>query len=174
MNFTRITFCTPVSCGIIAVLMIASSCYEGPQKNDLAGEKKLTTKPPILKKPGSSLNDTIVIHSPSAVFYNPDSLQMKKIKQINEEAVYSTLTHDCYYQMQNARLVIRKYWPHVKIVENSKARYLLFVKADRSKICVDLNNKNDICGVFLFDGEKDPVLADMPNIDTSMGFYFSQ
>ena len=84
------------------------------------------------------------------------------------------LTHDCHYQMQNARQVIKKYWPQVQIIETSKARYLLFVKEDKKQVFIDLNGKNDICGLYLFDGKKDPILADMPNIDTVLGFYFSK
>ena len=84
------------------------------------------------------------------------------------------LTHDCHYQMQNARIVLKKYWPQLHIVEATKARYILFVKTDETKICIDLNDKNDICGLFLFDTKKNPVLVDMPNIDTELGFYFSK
>ena len=174
MKFKPIPFCLSISCGIIAVLMIAGSCTEAPQKKDLLKEKNPIPKPAIIKKPGSSSNDTIVINSKSAVFYSPDSLQMKKIREVNEDAIYATITHDCYYQMQNARLVIKKYWPRIKIIESSRARYLMFVKANKSKMYIDLNNKNDICGIFLFDGQKDPVLVDMPNIDTALGFYFTK
>jgi len=157
---------------VIIVMMIAFSCTEPPQKNNVPEGEKSIPKHVIIQKPGSSANDTLVIKGRSAVFYNPDSLQMKKIKEINERNTYSTIIHDCYYQMQNARQVIRKYWPGVKVIENSKYRYLEFVKTDKSKVYIDLNNKNDICGLFLFDGQKDPVLADMPNIDTVLGFYF--
>lgn len=135
-------------------------------------EKSGVTKPPVIKKPPSSFDDTVIINSPSAVFYNPDSLQMEKIKSVNENRVYATITHDCFYMMQNARNVIRKHWPRIRVVEVIKARYLLFVKKDQRKICIDLNAKNNICGLFLFDPKKDPELADMPNVDTRLGFYF--
>ena len=82
----------------------------------------------FIKKPPSSFGDTVVVDRESAVFYNPDSLQMERIKSVNEKRVYATITHDCYYMMQNARNVIRQYWPRIRIVEVVKARYLLFVK----------------------------------------------
>ena len=88
--------------------------------------------------------------------------------------IFESLTHDCFYQMRNARMVLKKYWPQVRIIETSKARYLLFIRADKRKICIDLNNKNDICGVFLFEKDKDPQLIDMMNIDTELGFYFKK
>jgi hypothetical protein len=74
--------------------------------------------------------------------------------------------------MQNARNVIREHWPRIHVVEVIKARFLLFVKKDQRKICIDLNAKNSICGLYLFDPKKDPELADMPNVNTCLGFYF--
>jgi hypothetical protein len=158
----------------ITILLLTWSCSEISEKNNQHAEESAKAKPPIIKKPASSFNDTIIIHARSAVFYSPDSLQMDKIKAVNEKAIFDMITHDCHYQMQNARIELKKYWPQIHVVEVSKGRYLLFVKANESKICIDLNNKNDICGLFLFDGKKDPVLVDMPNIDTELGFYFSK
>ncbi len=37
---------------------------------------------------------------------------------------------------------------------------------------IDLNAKNNICGLYLFDTKKDPEPVDMPNVDTFLGFYF--
>lgn len=160
--------------GIAAIILLVCSCSQSPENNNSQIKKNETSKPVLIKKPPSSFGDTVVIDRKSAVFYNPDSLQMERIKLVNERNVYATITHDCYYMMQNARNVIRQHWPRIRIVEVIKARYLLFVKADKSKICIDLNVKNDICGLFLYDPKKDPELVDMPNINTSMGFYFGK
>jgi hypothetical protein len=173
-RFRNITpFPTPIFLiGIFSLL--ACSYADTTQNNNQAEEKKAEAKPAIIKKPASSFEDTMIIDSKSAVFYNPDSLQMKKIKAVNEKPVFAMLEHDCFYQMQNARVVLKKYWPQVKVIEISKSRYMLFVKADKSKVCIDLNNKNDICGIFLFNRKKDPELVDMPNINTALGFYFEK
>jgi len=128
----------------------------------------------ILLKPPSSFADTLVIQNPSAVFYTPDSVQLDKIRAINKKMIFESLMHDCFYQMRNARLVLQKYWPRIRIVETSKARYLLFIKADKTKTAIDLNSKNDICGIFLFDSKQDPELIDMMNVDTELGFYFKK
>lgn len=163
-----------VRTGMIMIIVLSFSCKQSSEKNRKQAGNDPVSKSRIIKKPPSSFDDTVIINSPSAVFYNPDSLQLKNIKSVNETNVFATITHDCYYQMQNARNVIRQYWPRVRVVEVIKARYLLFVKKDKSKIYIDLNAKNDICGLFLFDPEKDPELADMPNIDTFLGFYFGK
>jgi hypothetical protein len=158
----------------IMLLLFVCSCSETTEKKIQPEVKNPPKKHQIIKKPGSSFSDTIVVTANSAVFYSPDSLQMEKIKEVNEKDIFDMLTHDCHYQMQNAHLVLKKYWPKIKIIEASKARYLLFIKINKSKMYIDLNDKNDICGLFLFDGKKGPVLVDMPNIDTELGFYFSK
>lgn len=159
---------------IIPLCLFICSCSEVHKKDTPVVETSPKAKLLIIKKPASGFNDTMIINSNSAVFYSPDSLQMEKIKEVNERVIFDQLTHNCHYQMQNARIVIKKYWHQIKIIETSTFRYLLFEKANKDKICIDLNDKNDICGLFLFDGKKDPVLVDMPNIDTQLGFYFSR
>jgi len=124
------------------------------------------------KKPSSSFSDTLVISKVSAVFYNPDSLQLNKIQAITKKELYETDVHNCFYLMRNARMVLKKYWPHIHIIETSEYRYLLFIKADNSQTCIDLDTKEDMCGILLFDRKKEPELIDMMNIETALGFYF--
>lgn len=140
------------------------------QKN----QKEITPVTRPLSKPGSSYNDTLLINTPSAIFYNPDSIQLEKIKAVNKETVAESMVHDCFYQMRNARIVLKKYWPQIRIIETSKARYLLFAKKNQSKTYIDLNSKNDMCGIFLFDPQKEPEFIDMMNIDTALEFYFKK
>jgi hypothetical protein len=151
-----------------------SSCNESNSNQNESAKKNAHSKNSIIKKPGSSFNDTIVIQTKAAVFYSPDSQQMQKIKAVNEKNVFDMLVHDCHYQMQNALNSLKQDWPKIKIINASKARYLLFVKENKSTVCIDLDTKNDICGLFLFDTKKDPILADMPNINTVLQYYFSQ
>jgi hypothetical protein len=145
---------------------------------DTESHKKSNTKPHATshtvqyQKPSSSFSDTLVIKSVSAVFYSPDSLQLNEIRAITEKRLYETEVHNCFYLMRNARMVLKKYWPHIHIIESSEYRYLLFIKADNSQTCIDLNTKEDMCGIFLFDRKKEPELIDMMNIDTDLGFYF--
>ena len=157
----------------IGLLMLIGSCDEVNKEQIKPSETSKITNPQFIKKPGSGFNDTLVIKSNSAVFYVPDSLQMEKIKKVNEKEVFDLLIHNCHYQMQNARQVIKKDWPQIKIIETATHRYLLFKKANKEEKCIDLNDRNDICGLFLFDGKKDPALVDMPNIDTQLHLYFS-
>ena len=156
---------------IIPFLLFALACREHTKNSPVEGGKTFQ-KPALIKKPPSSFNDTLVVGSNSAVFYTPDSLQMEKIQSVNEKNVMANIRHNCFFQMQYARSSLKDNWPRIRIIEVSRARFLLFVKTDGTKIYIDLNDKNDICGIFLFDGKKDPVLVDMPNVDTILGSYF--
>jgi hypothetical protein len=128
----------------------------------------------IAPKPGSSFDDSITADPPVAVFFQPDSLQLEKIKAVNSRTIFVNLTHDSYYMMRNARQVIQKYWPRIRILETSTHRWLVFRKSHDTARCIDLNKISDISGVFLFDGTKDPILVDMPNIDSQLWFYFGR
>jgi hypothetical protein len=74
--------------------------------------------------------------------------------------------------MRNARIVLKEYFPKIKIIEAFKVRYLLFELADGSTQYIDLDSIDDPCGIFLFDKIKKPHPTDMMNIETELGFYF--
>ena len=151
------------------------SCNNNSKENKkvIAKEhKELTRK--FISKPPSSFKDTLVIKSASAVFFKPDSVQLEKIKAVNKPMVFEGLQHDCFFQMRNAHMVLKKYYVKIKIIETNQARYLLFVKDDKSQSCIDLNKNNDICGMYIFNTKKDPQLVDMTNVDTELEFYFKK
>ena len=125
-------------------------------------------------KPPASYSDSIIIKNPSAVFFNTDSIQLEKIKAITDPAVFESMQHDCFYQMRNARNVINMSYPRIRIIEISKVRWVIFTTSKGVKEFVDLDRVNDPCGIFLFDGLKSSRLADMTNIDTELGQYFSR
>jgi len=143
-----------------------SSRQTGRDRDGIENKKATQNTPP------GDFPDTITINFPAAVFYSRDSLQLEKVKGITDTMMLKSMEHECIYQMRNARLAVKDYGPQIRIVEASKARNLLFIKSDKSKIYVDLDTKNDMCGLFLFNQEKSPILVDMTNIGTELDFYF--
>lgn len=139
-----------------------------------AGENNIDQKTEEKNKPPSSFSDTVTIDLPAAVFYNPDSLQLQKIQAATDTLTFRSMVHDCYYQMKNARTVLQKYYPGIKIIEVINARYLLFETTGYKKNCIDLNTINDPCGIFIFDNRQLPRLVDMTNIESELGFYFAK
>jgi len=156
----------------ILSIITGLNCQDTPRRTnpsqDDPGNK------PIKTKPSSSYSDTVEIVLPSAVFYNADSLQLEKIKAVTEAGIFESTMHEFFYQMRNSRMVLKKYYPHIKIREVKNARYLLFKKTGGGKELIDLNDKNDPFGIFLFDGVQSPRLVDMTNIESELGFYFSK
>lgn len=159
--------------GFIILYLLAASCSDNSVKKETPKETPKKEKP-ILKKPASTYQDTLIITATSAVFYHPDSLQLKKIKEIEDSTIYEGTMHEYFYQMRNARMVMKKGWPNAKIIEANNVRYLLFKKRNNEIKVVDLDTKGDPHGLFLFDQVHDPALVDMMNIDNELPRYFYQ
>ena len=157
----------------IFLFLLISSCSHSPQKFKVGDTKEIVRVTNRLK-PSSSFADTITIHFPAAVFYNPDSLQLQQIKSVTDSVIFESAMHEFFYQQRYAHILLKKYYPKLKIYEVKNARYLLFKKARGKTALIDLNLKNDACGLFVFDGHKDPLLIDMTNADSQLGFYFSK
>ena len=159
--------------GFIVLYSLLVSCKGNSNKKEAQQEKPKQEKP-VLSKPSSTYQDTLIIDKVTAVFYHPDSLQLKKIKELEDSMVYEGTMHEYFYQMRNARMVINKGWPNVKIVEANNVRYLIFRKKTNKTITIDLDTKGDPHGLFLFDQKHDPEQVDMMNIDNELPRYFYQ
>lgn len=161
-------------CIFAFALQLLFSCSGDNKKSKKVNNNQPNSTSAWLVKPPSSFSDTLKITTAAVVFYNSDSLQVEKIKLIYKPNIFESVTHENFYQMRNARTVLKKYWPRLHIIETSKARYLQFLKADKSSTIIDLNTVGDISGIFLFDPKKEPLLIDMMNIDTALGFYYTK
>lgn len=156
----------------MAVLLLIS-CSNQPEQIQKSVEKK-GSQNFSLNKPPSSFSDTIQIHSPSAIFYEPDSLQLLAIRNITDSMIFKSTTHESFYQMRYSKIVLRRDYPSIKIVDIKNARFILFVKNNGGQELIDLNTKNDPFGLLVFNGTKSPLLMDMTNVETSLGNYFSK
>lgn len=157
----------------LSFTVIVSSCSGPPDKinpaQDLSENKRL-----IKNKPSSSYADTMEIYTPAAVFYSPDSIQLEKLRSITDKQIFDATMHESYYLTSTARLVIKRDMPKLKIIEAKNVRYLLFKYANKTSQCINLDEKNDAYGLFLFNKIKPPVLVDLANIETQLSFYFSK
>ena len=161
------------SCWIIAC-MVVCSCGNNPHHTQETGEVSPVVTQKSLKKPAATSQDTLIITGKSVVLFSPDSSQWKQLQQMVASAVYESEVHNCFYLTRNATNVIRKYYPQVHMINTSSVRYLVFVKDNKQdKVFIDLDSK-DLCGAFLFDGDKDPEYTDLMNVDTSLSFYFGK
>jgi hypothetical protein len=165
------TFVIPIFFGFI--ILPGIFCTNNSTRQEETDDKSKKEKP-ALTKPVSSYQDTLLIDKTAAVFYHPDSVQLEKIKKIEDSTVFEATMHEYFYQMRNSRIVINKDWPDIKIIEANNVRYLLFKKKNNETLLIDLDTKGDPHGLFLFDQKHDPQLADMMNIDNELPRYFDQ
>lgn len=153
--------------------LLSLSCSDSSRKSKPA-ENNIENKNTPAIKPPSSYSDTFKINSAAAVFCSPDSLQLEKIKSVTDARIFEGSMHEYFYLVRNAHLVIKKYFPKLKIIEAKNVRYLLFTRAANKPDCIDLDKKYDPYGLFLFDGQTPSGLLDMSNIETEIGLYFGK
>lgn len=158
----------PLSFSLLIFLIINSSC-----NNHQRGSIKEKANQLVYHKPLSNYQDSLHIDVTAAVFYHPDSLQLLQFKKEMDSSVYDGTMHEFFYQIRNAKIVLQKSWPKIKIVDAKDCRFLIFQKIDGQNELIDLNQKNDAYGLFLFDQIKPPHLVDMTNIETALSMYFN-
>lgn len=159
--------------GFLLILIV--SCNDTYRKNNTTTVDSLVIKSTkITNKPGASFSDSIYIKEDAVIFYYPDSLQDAHIKAITEPAIYNSSIHEMFYQMRNAKNVINKTYPKLKVIEVINARFLVIKKKEGGKQIIDLDKYNDARGLILCNGIKEPLLADMTNIETELYRYFKE
>ena len=158
-----------LAAGLSVSIFSCSNNTGSKQKDKISGSGISTTN--VSAKPPSTYTDTLMINFPAAVFYHPDSIQLSKIKAQTDPMVFDGSMHEFFYQMRNARMVIKITWPHLPIIEAKNCRYLLFIMQHGKQECIDLDKKSDAYGLFVCNGIKPPLLIDMTNIETGISFY---
>jgi hypothetical protein len=152
-----------------ALFLVMHSCGNNTASNSAVTSPKTGSK--RLIKPPSTFQDTLTVNVPAAVFFSPDSVQLIKLKALLDSNVYKSLTHTYFYQLRYAHITTIKEWPAIRIFDCYHYRYLLFIKNDGSRQCIDLDTKGEDYGMYVFDGKKNPLPVDMTNIETQVSFY---
>jgi len=125
-------------------------------------------------KPGSGYVDTLIVSAASAIFYQPDSGQLKKIQTVTDKRVFEGSMHEFFYQQRNAHLFLKKYWPHLKIFDARNVRYILFADTSGHFEVIDLDKQGDAYGMFVFAPGKLPRNIDMSNVESQVPSYFQE
>lgn len=146
----------------------SSSSYSAPAGQNVQKQERQT-----YHKPPSSFADTVTVDAPSAVFFDLDPQQKEKLRSA-DSVFFKGTVHECFYQMNFSRKTLKAKYPELRIIEVRKGRYLLFKMAGGTQRCIDLDTKNEACGLFIFDGHQDPQLMDMTNLETQLQSYLSQ
>ncbi len=171
-SYTIVMTCTfyKIALQLICLLLLLISCNDNVTESKAPLPTAKKNKRQSIKPP-ATFQDTLLIDFSAAVFYYPDSVQLQKIKAETDTMTYNGLMHEYFYQMRNAAGTIKKNWPGLLITHAKKYRFLLFKKNNGSSVCLDLDTKNDPYGLIVFNRQKDPLLADMTNLETDISFY---
>jgi hypothetical protein len=128
---------------------------------------------PVMK-PGATGNDSLKITGASVVFFQPDSVQLEKIRQLTADRIFRSNVHDFEFQSYTVRMYIKKNRPDLKIYGAKDFRYIVFIKGQDNRSIIDLDKIQDAWGMYVFDPKKDPRRSDMMNVDTEIPDYFSK
>ena len=142
-----------------------------PSKNSDKKNAGETKKDTTLQKTSGRSKDTLKVDFPAAVFFSPDSFHYNKLKVITDSALFESIMHECVYQMGYSRRTIEQHWQKLKILDSKSSQVLLFKSKDDIIEYIDLPTRQDPCGLLVFDGRKKPILVDMTNVDTEIGYY---
>ena len=153
------------------MLLLLVKCSEPDKRNSEplpSGNPNKTTR----SKPGSSFQDTLTVGKTCVLFYEPDSLQWEKIREVTEPAIFQGSMHEFFYQQKSAHVFLKKYWPHVQIIDAKNIRYLLFIQENKTGKLIDLDRLGDSYGMIAFTPDKKPQQLDMTNLQTQVPDYF--
>jgi hypothetical protein len=154
----------------LAVLFVIFSCNQRNEKAVPAETQKkentTTYKTPTI------YTDTLTITTKAAIFFYPDSLQLKKMRAASDTSKFDAIMHEYDYQFRYVHGVLKKYWTQIQIMEAKNIRYLLFIKTDKTRQVIDLDHKNDLYGLIVFDPSGNPTFIDMTNAESQIAFYF--
>lgn len=155
--------------GIVLLL----SCHQKPQPPETIAPVAVNADKASRRKPAATYQDTLIINQPAAVFYEPDSLQLARIRAITDSGIFIASLHEYDYQFKTAKAYFKKYRPGLPLLQARNVRYLLFRAGKATPHCIDLNEKGDAYGLILFTPGKTPHQVDMPNIDTEAPTYYN-
>jgi hypothetical protein len=156
---------------IVFSLLFVVCCKENASKNkDVVKTDSAQQK----GKPPSNFQDSLFISQPSAIFFEPDSVQFQKLKAISDEKGFQTNVHESFFQFKTAKSFLQQHLPLVKILSARNSRYLVFKPGGKIARVIDLDKVPDAWGLYFFEPGKDPRLVDMMSIDTEAPNYFSK
>ncbi|MFZ9386361.1 MAG: hypothetical protein ACO25B_00645 [Chitinophagaceae bacterium] len=174
LKFSCSTFHRCLIQGTLIITIILAACGNSPGENKNTPGKEPSKPDGINAESLPGPADTLVISQQAAVFFTADSARRESLKKQIGENPFDGVDHECFYQMKNARTSLREHWPQIRIYEVKDTLIILFIRKNATPRILDLRIKKDLCGLYLFSPEKDPISGDMMNIGTSLESYFTR
>ena len=111
----------------------------------------------------------ITIDKRTAVYYSPDSVQVQREVNKEEEEFYTAADDNIYYMSQ-----ARHFTDSLKLnaVDVIGQKFIKFICQDGTSVIIKKDTLQSLWGVYLFDPGKKPMEADMMNIGADYKSYF--
>lgn len=140
-----------------AVLLLTYSCTSNDKKLKEIEEVEKATKSASIETGDFIQAPVVEISEPAAVYFHPDSIKLDKLEEAMGENFFTAAEESMFNISSSREFLIKQ---KVKILE-TEARELHFKKSDGSVKVIDLQDAKYTWGLFLFNGQSDPVQADL-------------
>jgi hypothetical protein len=124
----------------------------------------------IALTPDPEPSDTLTIEEKSAVFFQPDSLQIERRKKKAGETDFYAGADDYIFYMNSALQFLDSV--KLKTVEARDKKFLRFVGRDASQQLIRIDTLPELWGMFFFEPSKTARLANVLDIDQSYSSYY--
>lgn len=158
---------------LILLALIFYSCNSDTVQKPTNHENSPLAKEIDINASASSTDSNVlIINTKTAVFYEPDSIQIEKRKsQGNEEDFYAGADDYLWYMNESFNYLDSVQLPITNVREK---RILKFVNVDGESTIINLDTLSDLWGVYFFDGQKSPMEADILDIGSDYNKYFNK
>ena len=120
----------------------------------------------------SSKSDTLTIDAKSAVYFQPDSLQIvERMKKVGEENFRAGMGDYIYSINISVEYLETQKLP---VFDAFGKKYLKFVGSDKQSVIIKLDTLEDLWGIYLFDPKQKPYYADINMMEEEYAKYFGQ
>ncbi|MCX6317325.1 MAG: hypothetical protein NTW29_08540 [Bacteroidetes bacterium] len=123
-------------------------------------------------QPSVTDGDTIIISRASAIYCMPDSAQLEAWKKkAGDENFFIAADDRAYYTQLSQEYLVKKQLPVLAVTGK---RMLKFIKKDGTIHLILTGSAAPYVPLYFFSPEKDPLPADMVNIEKSYADYFNK
>lgn len=134
-------------------------------------QKVDTLKEQIAPNPSQLDSDTLTIDRKTAVFYQPNNLQIEvRMKEVDEADFRAGADDYIYYVNMAANYLAEKSLP---VLDAKNKKYLKFVLTEKREQVIKLDTLKELWGIYLFDPKKKAYAADMTIIEDECHNYFN-
>lgn len=143
-----------LSLAISALLLC--SCQQNKDLKEVRKVQQAAKKARV--ETGSFIHsETVEVDEPVAVYFHPDSCKLTDLEQKMGEKFFNAAEENMF-QISSSRDYLLE--QNVKVIE-TEAKELRFRKNDGSVTVIDLKDPKYSWGLFLFNGQSDPIQVDM-------------